>query len=94
MDDLQSFDVAYFSEKLRKEEFDIDEEYFKEYFELNSVLKGMFEFLNKMFNIVFKEVEADLWHKTAKTYDIYEEGAPIGRLYMDLSARKDKKGGA
>jgi len=94
VNDLQSYDVAYFSEKLRKEAFDIDEEYFKEYFELNSVLKGMFEFLGKMFGIKFEAVEADLWHKSAKTYDIYEDSVVIGRLYMDLSARKDKKGGA
>lgn len=92
--DLQSYDMAFFAEKLRKEKFDIDEEFYKEYFETNSVLKGMFEFLNKMFNIEFKEVKEELWHKDAKAYDIYEAGSLIGRLYMDLPARKGKKGGA
>ncbi len=94
VDDLQSYDVAYFSEKLRKEAFGIDEEYFKEYFELNSVLRGMFEFLKNMFGIEFIEVKAKLWDKSALAFDIYEQNRLIGRLYMDLCARKDKKGGA
>ncbi len=94
VNDLQSYDTAYFSEKLRKEAFEIDEEHFKQYFELNSVLKGMFEFLRNMFEIEFVQVKAKLWDKSALAFDIYENGAIIGRLYMDLSARKDKKGGA
>lgn len=92
--DMQSYDTAYFSEKLRREAFEIDEEYFKQYFELNSVVNGMFEFLNKIFGIEFKQVKADVWDKSAMVFDLYEHNRPIGRLYMDLSARKNKKGGA
>ena len=92
--DLQSYDTAFYSERLRREAFDIDEEYFKQYFELNSVLDGMFEFLKNMFGIEFKEVSAKLWDKGAKAFDMYENGVVSGRLYMDLCARRDKKGGA
>ncbi len=94
VENMQSFDSAYFAEKLRREAFEIDEEYFKEYFELNSVLKGMFEFLKQMFGIEFRQVKADVWDKSAMTFDLYEGGVLIGRLYMDLCARRDKKGGA
>lgn len=94
VEDMQSFDSAYFAEKLRREAFEIDEEYFKEFFELNSVLKGMFEFLKQMFGVEFRQVKADVWDKSAMTFDLYEEGKLIGRLYMDLCARRDKKGGA
>jgi len=92
--DLQSYDTAYFSEKLRKERFDIDEERLKEYFELSSVMDGMFKFLGMMFGIEFREVKVELWEKSAKAYDIVENGVVIARLYTDLYARKSKKGGA
>jgi len=94
VEDLQSFDTAYFSEKLRREAFEIDEEHFKQYFELNTVLKGMFEFLKQMFGIEFVQVKAKLWDKKAMAFELYENGNSIGRLYMDLCARRDKKGGA
>lgn len=92
--DMQSYDSAYFAEKLRKEAFEIDEEHFKQYFELSSVLKGMFEFLNNLFGVEFRQVKAKMWDKNASAFDLYEKGELIGRLYMDLCARKDKKGGA
>lgn len=94
IDDMQSFDVAYFSEKLKKEAFEIDEEHFKQYFELNSVLKGMFRFLQNLFGVEFRQVKAKVWDKSALAFDLYEKDELIGRLYMDLCTRKDKKGGA
>jgi len=94
VNDMQSFDTAYFSEKLRKDAFEIDEEYFKQYFELSSVLKGMFEFLKNIFGVEFRQVKADMWDKSAMAFDLYEKDTLIGRLYMDLCARKNKKGGA
>ncbi|QHG91490.1 M3 family peptidase [Sulfurimonas sp. CVO] len=91
---LQSFDSAYYSEILKKEKYEIDEEEYRPYFEQKSVLDGMFEFLNKLFGISFKKVEEELWHKKATSYDLYLEGRLKARLYLDLEARKGKQGGA
>ena len=91
---LKSFDTAYYSEILKKAKYDIDEEEYRPYFEQNSVLDGMFEFLNRLFGITFKRVEEELWHKKARSYDLYLQDKLKARLYLDLEARKGKQGGA
>ena len=91
---IKSFDLAYYSEKLKKEKYDIDQEYYRPYFEQNSVLKGFFDFLHKIFNVEFKLTKAKAWDEKVKVYDIYENNAVMARIYIDLEARKDKRGGA
>ena len=93
-EDLQSYDSSYYSEKLRKRDFDIDEEAYRPYFEQNSVVSGLFEFLYKLFGIAFKEVKTALWDEKAKAYDMYVDNTLRARLFLDLEARKDKRGGA
>ncbi len=91
---LQSFDSAYYSELLKKEKYEIDEELYRPYFEQNRVVTGMFDFLNKLFGIEFKKVEEKLWDEKASSYDLYLDGKLKARLYLDLEARKTKRGGA
>jgi oligopeptidase A len=91
---LQSYDTTFYSEILKKEKYDIDEEEYKPYFEQNSVVNGLFEFLNKLFTIEFKEVNIELWDKKAKAFDIYHDNTLQARIYTDLEARKSKRGGA
>ena len=92
--DINSFDLAYYSEKLKKEKYDLDEEFYRPYFEQNSVLNGFFNFLNEVFNIKFTKTEAQSWDENAKVYDISENGKIIARIFIDLEARKEKRGGA
>jgi oligopeptidase A len=91
---LKSFDVAYYSELLKREQYDLDEELYRPYFEQNSVVNGMFEFLNKLFGISFKKVDESLWDEKASSYDVYLDRTLKARLYLDLEARKNKQGGA
>lgn len=91
---LCSFDTAYYSELLKKEKYDIDEELYRVYFEQMSVLNGMFDFLNKLFGITFKKIDEKLWDEKAFSYDLYMEDKLKARLYLDLEARKSKQGGA
>ncbi len=92
--DIQSYDLAYYSEKLKKEKYDLDEEYYRPFFEQNSVLDGFFSFLNEIFGIKFTKTEASSWDDKVKVYDISEDDKTIARIYIDLEARKDKRGGA
>ncbi|MDP1784256.1 MAG: M3 family metallopeptidase [Sulfuricurvum sp.] len=92
--DLQSYDTAYYSEILKKEQYDIDEEEYRPYFEQHGVLQGMFEFLEKMFGIRFEKRTIPLWDEKALSYDIYDGENLFARVYFDLEARKDKRGGA
>ena len=92
--ELQSFDTAFYSEILKKAQYDIDEEEYRPYFEQRSVVEGMFEFLNKLFGIEFKKVAEELWDEKAFAYDLYVDKRLKARLYLDLEARESKRGGA
>jgi len=91
---LQSFDTAYYSEILKKEQYDIDEEAYRPYFEQNSVVEGMFIFLHKLFGVSFRPVNDSLWDEKARAYDLYVDDTLRARLYLDLEARESKRGGA
>lgn len=92
--DLQSFDSAYYGEILKKAQYDIDEEEYRAYFEQHSVMEGMFTFLNELFGLRFIRQEIELWDERALAYDIYDGENLTARVYFDLEARKDKRGGA
>ncbi len=91
---LQSYDTAYYSEILKKEQYDLDEELYRPYFEQTSVLNGMFDFLHQLFGVRFEKVESTLWNEKACAYDLYLNNMLKARLYTDLESRKDKSGGA
>ena len=93
--DIKSFDLGYYSEKLKKEKYDLDEEFYRPYFEQDSVLNGFFDFLNEVFNIKFTKTNAKSWDdKKVKVYDISEDNKIIARIFIDMEARKEKRGGA
>ncbi|MFW3411442.1 M3 family metallopeptidase [Aliarcobacter butzleri] len=94
INDFRSSDMAYYSEKLKKAQYDLDEEYYRPYFEQQSVLNGFFDFLHQMFNIKFTKTQTKAWDEKVKVYDLSEDGKTIARIYIDLEARKDKRGGA
>ena len=94
IESLQGFDVAYYSEKLKKEKFDFDESMTKPYFEQSKVLKGLLDVVSGLFGVEFKEANATVWNEKVKTFDIYRENSLAGRIYFDLEARESKRGGA
>lgn len=91
---LQSFDSGFYSEILKKEKYDIDEEEYRPYFEQQSVVNGTFEFLHSLFGIRFEKLDEKLWDEKATSYNLYVEDKLTARLYIDLEARKGKRGGA
>ena len=93
-DPIDSFDTAYYSEILKKEQYDIDEESYRPYFEQNSVVEGMFVFLHRLFGVSFRETDEKLWDDKASAYDLYVNDTLRARLYLDLEARESKRGGA
>ncbi len=89
---LESFDTGYYSEILKKEKYDIDEEAYRPYFEQNSVVEGMFVFLHRLFGVSFREVDEKLWDEKASSYDLYVDEKLRARIYLE--ARESKRGGA
>lgn len=92
--DLQAYDFAYYSEKMKKQMFDVNDEDFRPYFEKNRVVEGLFQFLNRLFKLEFEKVNAPVWHPSVSVYHIYRKGKLIGRIYLDLESREGKKDGA
>ncbi len=95
---LQSYDVGFYSEKLKKEKFDFDDTMTKPYFLQEKVLSGMLEIVSELFFVRFAPADVPVWNEKVKVYDIYdlrENGElPSGRIYFDLEAREEKRGGA
>lgn len=93
---LERWDTAYYSEKLKQELFNLDNELLKPYFELNNVLQGAFTIANKLFDLNFKEVKnVDIYHPDVKTFEVTDaNGAFIALFYTDFHPRKGKRNGA
>ena len=93
---LEPWDWWYYSEKLRKEKYDLDENELRPYFELENVKKGMFMVANKLYGIKFKPIEnIPTPHKDAVAYEVTEaDGSHIGVLFQDFYPRASKEGGA
>lgn len=96
IDQLEKWDGAYYSEKLKQKLFDLDDEQLKPYFKLENVIEGVFTVANKLFNLQFKEVlDIDKYHKDVKTYRVTDsEDKLVAIFYADFHPREGKRGGA
>jgi oligopeptidase A len=95
IDDMQAWDVAYVSEKLREEKYAFSDQEVKQYFPEGKVLAGLFKVVETIFGVQVHKAEAPLWHKDASFYQISDsQNQPIAYFYLDLYARNGKRGGA
>ena len=95
IDEIQSYDHAFYAEKLRKQKFDIDDEELKPYFQLEKVQEAVFGLAGKLFGLEFKEInDVQKYHDDVKTYEITENGNVKALLYADYHPRKGKRAGA
>lgn len=93
--DMQSYDHAFYAEKLRKQKFDIDDEELKPYFQLEKVQEAVFGLASTLFGLKFIETaEIQKYHEEVKTYEIFENGEFKALLYADYFPRKGKRAGA
>lgn len=97
--ELEAWDLAYVSEKLREERYAFSDQEIKQYFPEDKVLTGMFELVEKLYGIHIVSAAASrniqCWHPDVKFFDIHDaNGRLIGQFYLDLYARPTKRGGA
>ncbi|MCK9411201.1 MAG: M3 family metallopeptidase [Prolixibacteraceae bacterium] len=93
---LESWDWWYYSEKVRKEKYDLDEEQVRPYFELNNVRAGAFAVANKLYGLSFRQLQnMPLYHPECQVFEVKDKDSSlVGILYMDFFPRASKKGGA
>ena len=96
IDQLEKWDAAYYSEKLKQKLFDLDDEKLKPYFKLENVIEGVFEIAHKLYQLNFKEVyDVDTYHKDVKTYEVTDQNKDfIALFYADFHPRAGKRSGA
>lgn len=95
LDDLQSWDVGYYSEKLRQQRYSISQEEVRAWFPVDKVLSGLFAIVQKLYGIEIRELKGfDTWHPDVRLFEITENGQHVGCFFFDLYARANKRGGA
>jgi len=96
IDQLEKWDGAYYSEKLKQKLFNLDDEKLKPYFQLENVLNGAFTIANKLFGLTFTEIfDIDKYHEEVTTYEVKDEfDELVAIFYADFFPRKGKRNGA
>ena len=94
--DFQTWDSAYYSEKLKKIKYNYDEEELRPYFKVENVIDGLFQVAEKLYGITFKELNGiPVYHHEVKVFEVDDkDGSHLGLLYMDLFPRETKRNGA
>jgi peptidyl-dipeptidase Dcp len=94
--ELQGWDWRYYTEKLRKAEYDLDDEALRPYFEVSAVRDGAFEVATRLYGLHFeRREELPGWHPDQQVFEAKEaDGSHLAILYMDFFARPSKRGGA
>ena len=96
IDRLEKWDGSFYSEKLKQELFDLDDEKLKPYFKLENVIKGVFKVAENLFDLHFEEVnDIEKYHDEVKTYKVYDTDKNfVSLFYADFHPRTGKRGGA
>lgn len=94
--ELEAWDIAYYSEKLRHDQFSISDEELRPYFPLPKVLEGLFSATNKLFGITAeRDDDVDTWRSDVKFFRLLDQtGVEIGAFFLDLFAHQNKRAGA
>jgi oligopeptidase A len=93
--DLQAWDVAYASEKLRLKRYSFSDQEVKQYFPEDIVVRGLFRVAEALYGVKILKSQAPVWHPDVRFFEVRDaSGTAIGQFYMDLYARETKRGGA
>lgn len=96
IEDFKKWDMAYFSEQLKAEKFDIDREKLRVYFSLDRVLDGVFDICNRLFELEFKPLaDVEVYHPEVRIFEVTDKtGESLAYLYTDFHPRASKRNGA
>jgi len=94
--ELAAWDIGFFSERLRKQRYDVSEEEIRPYFPLPAALDGLFGVAKSLFDLSFEErADVPIWHQDVRYFEVSDDkAAVVAGFYIDLYARKGKRGGA
>ena len=95
-DQLQRWDFAYYSEKLKTAKFSVSDEMTKPYFQLEKVKQGIFDLTNKLYGLTYRiNKDIPVYHEEVQAYEVFDQdGSFLSVLYLDFFPRDGKQGGA
>jgi len=91
---LHSWDRRYYENLLQKKRYQVDHQKIKEYFPLETVLKGMFAIYQELLGVRFIEEKSAVWHSSVQAFRVEGSKGPRAYFYMDLFPREGKYGHA
>ena len=93
--ELQSWDVAFASEKLKEKKYAISQEQLRPYFPAPKVINGMLKIAEILYGLeIHERHDINVWHDDVTYYEISEHGEVVASFYLDPYARENKRGGA
>ncbi|MFM8510990.1 MAG: M3 family metallopeptidase, partial [Betaproteobacteria bacterium] len=92
--DLQAWDQAYVSERLKEARYAFSEQDVKRYFTEDRVLSGLFKIIETVFEVAIRPDHAPVWHEHVRFYAVQRDGQTIAQFYLDPYARPGKQPGA
>ncbi len=88
---VNGWESGYYSELVRKSEYDFDAQKLRPYFPYDEVQKGVLDVTSKLFSVTFRKVaDAPVWDKSVDCYEMIEGGKLVGRFYLDMHPRENK----
>ena len=89
---IDAADAAYYEELVRREQYDVDSQTTRAYFDFAKVKAGLLEVTGRLFGLRYEPVEAPTWHEDVTAYDVFdgEETSPFARIHLDLHPREGK----
>ncbi len=92
--DLQAWDLAYASERLKEARYAFSDQEVKQYLTEPTVLPGLFRIVETLFDVQIAPDSAPVWHPSVRFYRIERGGQLVGQFYLDPYARPGKRPGA
>jgi oligopeptidase A len=94
LNNVEAWDMAFVSEKLRQAQYAFSDHEVKQYFPEPIVLKALFEITEKLFKVDIRSENTQTWHPEVRFFSVYKNNEPIAHFYLDAYAREHKRGGA
>ncbi len=92
-DEVETYDYRYYSELVRREQYDVDGQVVRTYFPFEQVRQGLLDVTGRLFGLEWTPVtpvDAGAWHEEVASYDVHLDGRRIGRIHLDLHPREGK----
>ena len=90
VDQVDASNAAYASEKVRREQYAVDSQEARPYFDIEKVRDGLLSVVSRLFGMGFTPSSDPSWHEEVRVYDVTLDGEPLGRIHLDLHPREGK----